>query len=89
MSTVQKEVAVDIIRHKDTGLFVATSEDMRGLIVHARTWEDLIARVPQAIKAIAEADTNSTVVVTNVDEVPVKAQAFIPNRRAYSFSEAA
>jgi hypothetical protein len=49
-------ITIQTIRHRDTGLIVATSDEMRGLYVHARTDADLLERIPIAIRDILEAD---------------------------------
>jgi predicted RNase H-like HicB family nuclease len=54
---------VRIMRHKKTGLFLAISDDLKGLYVHARTEEDLLQRIPIAARDILEAETGEKVKV--------------------------
>jgi hypothetical protein len=49
-------ITIQTIRHRETGLIVAMSDEMRGLYVHARTDADLLERIPIAIRDILEAD---------------------------------
>ena len=48
----EKLINIEIIRHKGTGMYLAMSDDMKGLYVHARTLAELGERVPTAIKDI-------------------------------------
>lgn len=43
----------------DSGLLVATSPDLHGLIVHGRTLTELGEKMPQAIEALRNAEANS------------------------------
>lgn len=86
MSTEQI-IIVEIVRHKGTGLLVGTSEQLKGLYVHARSIEDLERRIPLAIKDLIEADGESTVRVVPVeDDIP---EAFAASGETRKFALAA
>ncbi len=50
-----REFHVRVMKHTETGLLVAECDQLRGLIVHGRTPDELRVRVPQALRAILEA----------------------------------
>lgn len=45
-------VTIDVFKHKETGLLLATSPELTGLYVHGRNSEEMNERVLAAIKAI-------------------------------------
>jgi hypothetical protein len=49
-------ITIRTLRHVETGLLLAISDEMKGLYVHARSEKDLWERIPIAIRAILEAD---------------------------------
>lgn len=63
-----REISVSFDWHSKTGLIVATSSDLPGLIVHGRTHADLDRAIPDAIKALLEAQLNATVIVEKSDD---------------------
>ena len=62
-----RSIAVEVIQHKTTGLLVAQSEDLPGLMVAARTYEQLEREIPEAIREILEASGKT---VLSVDTEP-------------------
>jgi hypothetical protein len=68
--TMEKIINIKTVAHKTTGLLVATSPDMPGLYVHARSQADMAERIPQAIKAILEADGYTVTAVEPIDGEP-------------------
>lgn len=48
-------VRINVVEHRKTGLMIAMSEDLEGLMVHGRTEEELDARIPDAIRSLLEA----------------------------------
>lgn len=62
--------------HKDGTLLVATSPELRGLIVHGRSEAELTERIPVAIRAILEADGYE---VSDVRPSPEDDQPNIPD----------
>jgi predicted RNase H-like HicB family nuclease len=63
---------VETIEHRETGLYVAVSDDLPGLYVHGRSERELEERVPVAIKALLEAagDNVGEIVKCDDDEKP-------------------
>jgi len=85
--TNMKFVTVEIIKRKNSDLFIGTSEQMKGLYVHGRSVKELEARIPGAIKEVLEAEGKVGVKVLPVaDEVP---DAFISSGETRKFALAA
>lgn len=81
---VNRTITIDLVVHKDTKLMVATSPEMKGLIVHGRTESELEQRIPQAIRAVLEADGFQVEDVRPVtDDSDVIVPDFIPTRRKF------
>lgn len=53
--TMEKIININTLEHRDTGLLIATSPDLKGLYVHGRTREELNRRIPQVIRDLLEA----------------------------------
>ncbi|QRG06125.1 DUF1902 domain-containing protein [Xanthobacter dioxanivorans] len=51
---MEQMINVEIKRHRETGLLLATSEDMPGLMVHGRTMAEMEERLPIAARDILE-----------------------------------
>lgn len=84
-----REITVEIIRHEKTGLLVALSDDMRGLLVHGDTVEEIEERLPKAIHDILEHETKGQARII-VEEVPVTAMpGFVSKVRRFNLAEAA
>ena len=75
---VTKQIRIMILQHKSTDLLLAVSGDLRGLMVPARSEEDLLAKIPAAIHEILEAEGNSVISVDPVREDPDFPTDFIP-----------
>lgn len=75
---VTKQIRIMILRHKNTDLLLAVSEDLRGLMVPARSEEDLLAKIPAAIQELLEAEGNSVISIDPVREDPDFPADFIP-----------
>lgn len=89
MSTA-KIITVEIIEHRETGLLVGISEDMKGLYVHGRSREELEARLAPAIKELFEASGKPNVQVLSVeDHAPEVSPAFVSTRAFRKFAIAA
>jgi hypothetical protein len=52
----RRRIAIRTIRHIETGLLAAMSDDMKGLYVHARSEAELWERIAIASRSILEAD---------------------------------
>ena len=82
-------INISIIRHSETGLYVAFSDDLKGLYVHARTQAELNERLPVAIKDILAASGHPVAAVTPADDDGVESFGFEPTRRRFQMREAA
>lgn len=85
----EKIINIEIIRHRGTGMYLAMSDDMKGLYVHARTLAELGERVPVAIKDIYAAAGRPVESVTPIDHDIVEESGFEPSRCRYQAREAA
>lgn len=65
--TRERFIEIRVMRHEKTGLLVAHSKDMRGLIVHGHTFAEINERVPKAIKALLEAEGHQEVMIDPVE----------------------
>jgi hypothetical protein len=80
---VTKRINIEIKRHRETGMYLAYSDDMKGLYVHARTLEELNARIPVAIKDIYEASGHPVAFVEPIQDDEPADFGFEPTRRSY------
>jgi hypothetical protein len=62
----EKSIKIKVLRYNKTGLLMAMSEDMPGLIVHGRSDEELERKLPLAVRDLLEADGHEVVQVTVV-----------------------
>ena len=62
-------IKIQIHSHRKTGLLMATSSDMPGLVVHGRSEDDLKQKLPGAVQDLLEAAGHEvTYVSVVVDE---------------------
>ncbi len=78
-----KLVTIQTIRHRETGLIVAMSDELKGLYVHARTDADLRERIPVAIRDILEADGYQVLDLSEVNIPPEVGAGFVPALRKF------
>ena len=64
---IEREIRLEVIEHKQTHLLVATSHNLPGLMVAARSEEQLEREVPIAIREVLEAEGS---IVISVSAVP-------------------
>jgi hypothetical protein len=62
----EKSIRIKVLCHKNTGLLMAMSDEMPGLIVHARTDAELEDKLPLAVRDLLEASGHEVVQVTVV-----------------------
>jgi hypothetical protein len=79
-------ITIQTIRHRETGLIVAMSDEMKGLYVHARTDADLLERIPIAIRDILEADGYEVLDISEVGSPPAVNTGFVPALRKFEAS---
>ena len=51
----EKVIKIKVFCHSKTGLLMASSEEMPGLVVHGRTHEELEHKLPLAVRDLLEA----------------------------------
>jgi len=51
-----KRIRIEILKHRDTDLWLAISDDLPGLVVHGQSHGELEDRIEPAILALFEAD---------------------------------
>ena len=61
--TVNMDIRIDLAVHAKTRLLLATSEDLRGLMVAGRSEEQIIRELPEAIREVLEAEGKHVVSV--------------------------
>lgn len=52
---LEKTITIKVIGHKTSGLLVAYSDELHGLVIHGRTIEELKEKSPAAVREILEA----------------------------------
>lgn len=52
----EKRIRIRLLRHNKTDLLMAVSEDLRGLVVHGHTVEEIEGRLPSLAQDLLEAD---------------------------------
>lgn len=57
----EKTIRVSMIRHQKTGLLVAISDDLPGLMVAGHTQAEVARKIPTAIRMLLEAEGKSVV----------------------------
>ena len=80
---ISKQISIEIIEHRKTGLLIASSNDLKGFLAHGRDYDDLETNIRSAIRALLEAQGHS---VEQVEPVATneKSQAFAPRQRVYN-----
>ena len=74
----EKLVRITVLRHRTTDLLMAVSFDMPGLMVPGRSEDELMAKLPAAIKELEEAATNMPVNVELLERAWDIPQDFVP-----------
>jgi hypothetical protein len=73
MTMIEKTIKIKILGHKGGDLLMAVSDDLRGLVVHGRSDEEIEERLPGAVRDLLEADGFDVVSlqIKRQDESPV------------------
>lgn len=74
-------ISINIAVHRDTRLLVATSPELKGLVVHARSQDEMNSRIPQAIKALLEAQGHTVESVSPADDEQTLPDFFATTRK--------
>lgn len=64
---LRRTIRVQVLRHNETGLLLARSDDLHGLLLHAHTLDEIQQRLPVVIRDLLEADGHQ------VDDVTTEA----------------
>lgn len=75
----EKNIETQIITHQTTGMFVAVSNDMTSLLVHARTINELRDNVKAAIRDLLEYEGHLVTGVEFVEDNGVLSTGFSPS----------
>lgn len=59
-----RTIRIQLVVNRDTGLLVALSDDLRGLVVAARSEEEVEQQIPGAIRELLEAEGRTVLSVT-------------------------
>jgi hypothetical protein len=78
-----KLITIQTIRHRETGLIVAMSDELKGLYVHAHTDADLRERIPVAIRDILEANGYQVLDLSEVSIPPEVGAGLVPALRKF------
>ena len=66
-----RRICISVMRHRTTGLLIASSHDMSGLLVSGRTEDELKERIPLVVRSLLEAQgCNVLSVSADDDELP-------------------
>ena len=68
MSMQETVIKVRLKRHKDGDFFMAVSPDLKGLVVHGHTEEEVVGKVPGMIRDLLEVDNVNVKSVTPMTE---------------------
>ena len=52
---ISKQISIEIIEHRKTGLLIASSNDLKGFLAHGRDYDDLETNIRLAIRALLSA----------------------------------
>lgn len=68
MATPERIIQVRLKRHKDGDFFMATSPDMKGLVVHGHSEDEVLKKLPGVIQDLLELDNVRVKSVTPVSD---------------------
>lgn len=79
------DINISVVQHTETGLIVATSDQLKGLIVHGRSMAEVEKRIPETIRALLEADGKIVLSITHLDQDEKTRKAgFTPTPQRFS-----
>lgn len=73
-----RTIRIRLLRHDKTGLFMAVSQDLKGLVVHGKSVEEIDERLPSIVRDLLEADGHSVANVELVEDVDLNFKDFGP-----------
>jgi hypothetical protein len=74
----ERIIRITLRKHDTSPLLAATSDDLQGLIVFGRTWQEIEKKLPNAVRALLEAMGFKVVSVTAVADERVSRAGFGP-----------
>jgi hypothetical protein len=75
-----QEIRIKVLRHRDTGLYMALSNDLPGFIVHAHSYDELAGKIQGACQSFMRAcgrDDQAVIVVPEDAPPGFEPSAFI------------
>lgn len=73
-----KHIRIRLLRNKDTGLLMAMSQDLKGLVVHGHSVEEIDARLPSVVRDLLEMDGIKVASVEVVEDKTISVVGFGP-----------
>jgi len=74
----RRTVRISLLQHRKTGLLLAVSPDLAGLMVPGRSEDELLGKIPAAIQELLEADGIDVILIEQVRRSPEIPEDFIP-----------
>ena len=74
----ERTIRITLRKHESSPLLAATSDDLNGLTVFGRTWQEIEAKLPSAISELYEALGYKVVSISTVADDRVSRAAFGP-----------
>jgi hypothetical protein len=74
----ERTIRITLRKHDTTPLLAATSDDLHGLIVFGRTWQEIAEELPVAIRELFEAMGYEVISVTAMPDERVSRAGFGP-----------
>jgi hypothetical protein len=74
----ERAIRITLRKHETTPLLAATSDDLDGLVVFGRTWQEIGEKLPVAIRELYEAMGYKVLSVTAVADERVSRAGFGP-----------
>lgn len=74
----ERVIRVHLVEHRKTGLLAAVSDDLRGLVVHGRTPQEIEKLLPDAIRDILVAQGFEVISVTAEPDERLNSAGFGP-----------
>jgi hypothetical protein len=59
-----RTIRVAVMEHRDTGLLIATSDDLKGLVLAGRTEDAIGKQLPDAVRILLEAEGSNVLSLT-------------------------
>lgn len=77
---------IKFVRHTQTGLIVAYSPDHAGVMIHGRTFGEVKQRIPEAVRAIFEAEGKEIISIEEDADGETAGSGFMPSSARFHAS---